>query len=457
MTIESFLLKAQQQGRDLIDRGLDHHIRIAVTGLSGAGKTAFITSLIDHFKHAGELPVSFWQAASRGAITAVEFTPQPDWTIARFDYEQAVQALTQVQPCWPESTTQMSEIRLTVHLKRQSGLLKNIISSKRLVIDILDYPGEWLLDLPLLNLSYEQWSKQQFELSQQASRQAEFKAWQSDCLPLPTAPNNELIEHYIRTQAARYREMLQSLRNQHGLYWLQPGRALLPGAYAQAPILDFFPWPEAQQQPQSPVYQALSERFERYKKELVAPMYERHFRSFNRQVMMVDILGAMARGPAAFADLQQALQQLMPIFQYGKNHWLRRLFKPHIDRVAFVASKADYLLPEQQQLVQQWLQQLVEQATVEQFEQEPFVREYFAMASLRVTELGQNQQQQLLLRGFDGENWVQFYLADLPDSIAQFEQALALPHLTPLPDVSKRPFAAIRMDQIIEFLTRDEV
>ena len=29
---------------------------------------------------------------------------------------------------------------------------------RTLTLDIVDYPGEWLLDLPLLDKSYEQWS-----------------------------------------------------------------------------------------------------------------------------------------------------------------------------------------------------------------------------------------------------------------------------------------------------------
>jgi len=32
--------------------------------------------------------------------------------------------------------------------------------TRRLYLDIIDYPGEWLLDLPLLNKSYAQWSQQ---------------------------------------------------------------------------------------------------------------------------------------------------------------------------------------------------------------------------------------------------------------------------------------------------------
>ena len=53
---------------------------------------------------------------------------------------------------WPNSTVDISELRLVIDYQRQNG------ADRTLTLDIVDYPGEWLLDLPLLNKSYEQWS-----------------------------------------------------------------------------------------------------------------------------------------------------------------------------------------------------------------------------------------------------------------------------------------------------------
>ncbi len=55
---------------------------------------------------------------------------------------------------WPESTRQISELRLVIDYQSQNG------SMREPTLDIVDYPGEWLLDLPLLKLSYEDWSRQ---------------------------------------------------------------------------------------------------------------------------------------------------------------------------------------------------------------------------------------------------------------------------------------------------------
>ena len=40
------LQKLQQQLTTLAERSLDRHVRLAVTGLSRSGKTAFITALV---------------------------------------------------------------------------------------------------------------------------------------------------------------------------------------------------------------------------------------------------------------------------------------------------------------------------------------------------------------------------------------------------------------------------
>ena len=47
-----------QEMSDFISRGTDSHIRVAVTGLSRAGKTAFITSLVNQLLHTST-PVSY--------------------------------------------------------------------------------------------------------------------------------------------------------------------------------------------------------------------------------------------------------------------------------------------------------------------------------------------------------------------------------------------------------------
>ena len=57
-------------------------IRLGVTGLSRAGKTVFITSLVANLMDRGRMPQL--AAGAKGAIRAAYLQPQPDDTIPRF-------------------------------------------------------------------------------------------------------------------------------------------------------------------------------------------------------------------------------------------------------------------------------------------------------------------------------------------------------------------------------------
>ncbi len=74
-------------------------IRLGVTGLSRAGKTVFITSLVANLIDRGRMPQLV--AAANGRIRTAYLQPQPDDTVPRFDYEAHLGALTSPDPHWP--------------------------------------------------------------------------------------------------------------------------------------------------------------------------------------------------------------------------------------------------------------------------------------------------------------------------------------------------------------------
>jgi predicted YcjX-like family ATPase len=124
-------------------------VRLGVTGLSRAGKTIFITALVHGLTRGGRFPV--FESLASGRVAGARLAPQPDDAIRRFDYENHLRALID-ERAWPASTTDISELRLVIDYQRGRG------AERSLTLDIVDYPGEWLLDLPLLEKSYEQWA-----------------------------------------------------------------------------------------------------------------------------------------------------------------------------------------------------------------------------------------------------------------------------------------------------------
>ena len=142
-------------------------MRLGVTGLSRAGKTVFITALIHGLTRGGRFPV--FEPFATGRIARARLEPQPDDAVPRFDYENHVRTLIEERR-WPNSTVDISELRLVIDYQRQNG------ADRTLTLDIVDYPGEWLLDLPLLNKSFEQWSAESLALSREGPRA---RSWHS--------------------------------------------------------------------------------------------------------------------------------------------------------------------------------------------------------------------------------------------------------------------------------------
>src|SRR6266478_5628912 len=148
--VEEVLLSARAF-KDFGEHVFNPTIRLGVTGLSRAGKTVFITALIHGLTRGGRFPV--FEPFASGRIARARLEPQPDDAVPRFDYENHVRALIEERR-WPSSTVDISELRLAIDYQRRSG------ADRTLTLDIVDYPGEWLLDLPLLNKSYQQWSSE---------------------------------------------------------------------------------------------------------------------------------------------------------------------------------------------------------------------------------------------------------------------------------------------------------
>ena len=111
--------EARLSARALLDYG-DHFfnptVRLGVTGLSRAGKTVFITALIHGLTRGGRFPV--FEPYASGRIARARLAPQPDDAVPRFDYENHVRTLIEARH-WPNSTVDISELRLVIDYQRQ--------------------------------------------------------------------------------------------------------------------------------------------------------------------------------------------------------------------------------------------------------------------------------------------------------------------------------------------------
>ena len=83
--------RLKNEFNSLVNRGVDRHLRLAVTGLSRSGKTAFITAMVNQLLnlHAGvRLPLL--SAVREERLLGVKRVPQRDFGIPRFTYDEGL-------------------------------------------------------------------------------------------------------------------------------------------------------------------------------------------------------------------------------------------------------------------------------------------------------------------------------------------------------------------------------
>jgi predicted YcjX-like family ATPase len=59
-----------------------------------------------------------------------------------------------------DADPRVSEIRLALRFRSNESLMRHFKDTSTLYLEIVDYPGEWLLDLPMLAQDYLSWSRQ---------------------------------------------------------------------------------------------------------------------------------------------------------------------------------------------------------------------------------------------------------------------------------------------------------
>ncbi|WP_102109574.1 YcjX family protein [Oceaniglobus roseus] len=313
----------------------DPVIRLGVTGLSRAGKTVFITSLVANLINRARMPQL--AAAADGSIRTAYLQPQPNDTLPRFDYETHLADLTGPTPRWPASTRAVSELRLSLRVQ-PTGLMAGLRGVRTVHLDIVDYPGEWLLDLALLDKDYATWAEETLARIAARPLAAEYLA-----LAGTTDGTARLEEPVAQRLAAVFTAYLNAAREE-GFSDCTPGRFLLPGDLAGSPVLTFAPLAKPETVPRGALWREMERRFEAYKREVVKPFFRDHFARIDRQVVLVDALGAIHAGPQAVEDLRRAMAEILSAFRPGRNAFLSQLFLGRrVERILFAATKADHL------------------------------------------------------------------------------------------------------------------
>ncbi|MGZ8415884.1 MAG: YcjX family protein [Methyloceanibacter sp.] len=456
-------------------------LKLGVTGLARSGKTVFITALVHNLISGARLP--FFDAAAQGRIARVYLEPQPDDVVPRFEYEKHLADLVADPPRWPESTRRISQLRLTIEYA-STRFWKRQLGRESLHIDIVDYPGEWLLDLPLLRLDYRDWSRSALEQSRTPARKRASKAWREALAEID--PGQVADEAVAETLADLFKAYLRETREDlYALSTLPPGRFLMPGDLAGSPALTFAPLDakDGESFPRGSLWSMMERRYEAYKSYVVRPFFRDHFARLDRQIVLIDVLTALNGGQPAVADLERAMTEILECFRTGANSLWSSLFAPRIDRIVLAATKADHLHHQSHDRLEAILAKLTGRAMA-RAEYAGAEVKVLAMAAIRATREGEAKRNGERLpciigyplpgeiigkRTFDGNEQFAIFPGDLPaDSEAALQGwqtehgemrfvRFRPPNPVALPSGGFAPFPNIRLDRAIEALIGDQL
>lgn len=332
--------------------------RIAVLGGNNAGKTVFITSLVDNLQHfdpeklklGDEWDVLDAQITNEGKMAGLD----------RFPQEMYRQKLFAESPLWPRKTYSTSIACLDVRLKRREPkwYRRDVVARK---LEIVDIAGERTADFGMIKRTFREWSM--MVTNQLAGAGIEWERILREQTSTSGDDRNAILN--------RYRDVLKELYARGANASMTPSTARItaegkpidgsPEEYRKTlqehPVglkdKEFAPLPESAFGDRS--LESLAREFEaaydEYKSAIVEPIWD-WLKRADDIIYLVDVTGVLANGtPAYNAELDLAkgcfhaicntwrLEE--SIIKKGRE-WLRaKMEGRHFSRLIAVATKAD--------------------------------------------------------------------------------------------------------------------
>jgi len=351
--------------------GIDR--RVGVVGLYHAGKTVFLTSLINHLQeHDPDLcPIG------EGDVRLEGFRELPaDGPFAAFDYKRYRQFLVE-KHAWPEKTRAVAEYRCALKALRRG-------SFKDVRLSLLDIPGERLADMFMCDRTYAQWSD---EILRFLEVRPEYREHAGEYLALmrdrerDSAPILPLFKELLGRLILDYKPIVTPstfIVAVDGGYPGREDRSVERLVARRSCGLDadseFAPltadargrWPQTAQ--------AFAQRFEQYKRTVLQPIAD-WLKKCDLLAILVDVTTILASGLGMYEGNRELLEHLVRALDPGRSGWgvfakwfvklltFGQCSLPAVERIAFVATKVDKVLQEDRQRVQGLLKNMTRRLT----------------------------------------------------------------------------------------------
>lgn len=338
------------------------HIRVAVIGTKGSGKTVFLTALINHLRNHNQklLDLKGW------FITSLESDGGNTGNIDLFKYGEARDKLSRGE--WPGNTISLSVYRLKLRLEKKVNDKKT--KRRTVILELLDLPGERVADLSMVGRSFREWcewmenrfcgvegispdySDYVRRIESEKNRDNILRAYK-DCV-------SKQFEKWMLTITPSVLKLDTS-----GKFMYKDGAPL--DSYRKNIIFtcigvdgdnQFAPLPQTYFNNKSPEQRAIVKAFKKaygmYKSRIVDPISE-WLSHVNKAVYLVDVLSLLRNGPEAYNAEQSFASQALRMFRRsysdspllkGVQRFMGAFVRTHADGVYVVATKADMVVGE---------------------------------------------------------------------------------------------------------------
>jgi len=443
-------------------RFLRHQRRVAILGPARAGKTVLLTSLINHLKH--HHPDHQFVLGRNGRTPELSFDRELDPThaFARFPYEDYRHQL-QAGRWWPVKTRAVTRFRFQYYRSDWPFSYGEL--------DLLDFPGDRVVDLMMSDRSFGDWSQRMLETFQQGSYSE------------LTKPYTVLFEGQARPSAeailSTYRQTLvQLLVNYQPLvspsaFVVAPDGSYLgdaPERWAEHGIagLDtqrqFAPLPGRLEHEAPQLWRQFDAHYEAYRDAIAHPLAH-WMRQCDTLVVLVDVLNLLMAGPAAYLASRDLFDRLMAHLDPGRD-WLAKstdalgslislghLRWRAITRLGLVAPKADLVRPEDHNNLAKLVADYAHQPVKRHRHRGGLKTEYFTYAAINSTRPAEDGQLQGYRRGETRP--VAFEPSPLPEHWPKdwSGQDYAFPRMAPyMPPREDAPPEHLRLDALARFM-----
>lgn len=323
--------------------------RIAISGLKKSGKTLFLSNFLNYFRLGaqGNAVIDPEFQMLIGKLRPFNERINKDYEIASypiFPFSDHINKLSDGE--WPDPTNKIFQYPCDLSILDHSG------KENLLPFVFIDYPGEYLCDVPMLDLTYEKWSLQTITRLGFAPHSKFFKEFLSLEKDLSVEPK-ALIEAYQKGLGAAYYE---------NFHYLSPIIGWRESNEQFCGLKDEEFVPTIHLQGDSSLIQKFKSSYNKYVTSVVRPFCDL-LNSCEKHLFLINLFSLCEfedqLNKAHYLDQTKFIQEVLGYFGRPLGFFQKWFNGTAIKNIHLICSKADLLHPDHRPHMGKYLQEFL--------------------------------------------------------------------------------------------------